>query len=122
MNSSQASPPPIVWWMIWASILAAFFVFYGVLNTAAQQTNLPPSLGLIAVGPLAASAVIRFLILPRLANRRFQFVFFIIGIALAEAGGFLGIFLGGDQRSIFAAAAIVLMILHVPAFLSAGKP
>lgn len=117
-DQNPPAPPPLVWWIIWGAIIAAFFTIYGFLTSGmVPLAATPPALAVLPLGPLAASLVIRFLVFPRLHHTRFGFVFFIVGLALAEAGGFLGIFLGGDYRTAFAASAIVAMILHVPAFL-----
>lgn len=115
MNSNL--PAPLVWWLIWAAITATFFAAIGILDLAAIGTATPPWLSLAALAPLASSAVVRFLILPRTLTPHRRFLFFILGLALAESGGFLARVLASPWRTPLAAAAIVLMILHVPAFI-----
>lgn len=116
------TPPPLLWWIIWGVIITGFIAFYGILTSGAGPlVPTPPAVGWLPLVPLAASAVLRFVALPKLRNSRFAFMFFVVSLALAEAGGLLGIFLGGDYRAVLAAAAIVAMILHAPAFLLRSK-
>ncbi len=114
-------PPLIVWWIIWAAILSAFFGLYGVFL---YVVNIPVTTGAVAfagIVPLALSAACRFLLLPRVLATAKGFAFFIVGLALAEAGGFMGIFLAGENKVYFAAAALVLIILHAPGLLRLGR-
>jgi len=113
MNSSP--PAPLVWWLIWAAITATFFAAIGILEFTAINTATPRWLSLAALVPLASSAVVRFLILPRTQAPHRRFLFFILGLALAESGGFIALVLASPWKTPLAAAAIVLMILHIPA-------
>lgn len=114
LNSPQ--PPLPVWWLIWGGIIATFFVVLGIFETGRVQIDAPAALALIAIVPFAGSAAVRFLLLPRAPVGK-KFVFFVIGLALAESGGFLAILLASPWKSPLTASAIVLMILHVPAFI-----
>lgn len=115
MNKQAPAPP--VWWLIWAAITAAFFVAVGIFETTATPAGTPPWIALVALPPLVASAVIRFGLLPRVTAPPRKFLFFILGLALAESGGFLALILGSAWKTPLAAAALVLMITHVPAFI-----
>ena len=115
MNKQAPAPP--VWWLIWATITAAFFIAVGIFETTATQTGTPPWIALVALPPLVASAVIRFGLLPRVTAPPRKFLFFILGLALAESGGFLALILGSAWKTPLAAAAIVLIIVHIPAFI-----
>jgi hypothetical protein len=110
------TPPLRVWWLIWAAITAAFFVMIGIFETAGVRIDAPPALAFVALAPFTASVVVRFLILPR-AEPAKKFVLFIVGLALAESGGFLALILGSPWQTPLAAAAIVLIIVHIPAFI-----
>ncbi len=112
----KVSPAIFIWWALWGGIISAFFISYGIFEFVQPSVEIPSVFGVVAFGPLAASAAARFLVLPRTSTPQKAFAIFIVGLALAEAGGFLGIILGGEQKAIYAAAAIVLMILHAPAF------
>ncbi len=109
-------PPLSVWWLIWGAITAAFFMVLGIFEVNGVQIEGPPALALVALGPFAASAAVRFLLLPR-AEPAKKFVLFIVGLALAESGGFLALILGSPWKTPLAAAAIVLIIVHIPAFI-----
>ena len=112
----STTPPLAIWWLIWGGITAAFFAVVGIFETGGVLVEAPPALSLVALAPFAASAVVRFLILPR-AEPAKKFVLFIVGLALAESGGFLALILGSPWKTPLAAAAIVLIIVHIPAFI-----
>jgi len=105
----------LAWWIIWASILAGLVLIYLLL---AQGKPLPPVArdnplqGLVGIVPLFVSIVIRWLVLPRVTEPTRAFVLFVAGVALAEACGFLGIFLGGPYRD----SLFVLGVLGVTQF------
>ena len=109
-------PPLSVWWLIWGAITAAFFMVLGIFEVNGVRIEGPPALALVALGPFAASATVRFLLLPRASEVK-KFLFFILGLALAESGGFLALILSSPWKTPLAAVAIVLMIVHVPAFI-----
>lgn len=114
-------PPLIVWWIIWVAILSAFFGIYGIFS---QFVELPAPGGAVALAgvvPLAFSAACRFMLLPRLLLTAKGFPVFIVGLATAEAGGLIGILLAGEHKVYFAAAALVLLILHAPGLLRIGQ-
>lgn len=115
MNPSQ-QPPLSVWWLIWGAITAAFFMVIGIFEFNGMRVEVPPALSLAALGPLAASAAVRFLLLPHAPAAK-KFLFFILGLALAESGGFLALILSSPWKTPLAAMAIVLMIVHIPAFI-----
>jgi len=109
-------PPPAVWWVIWGAIVAAFFVIFGAFETAGLEVAVPPAAALLALATFAASAVLRFLWVAR-GGRAKKFPLFVTGLALAEAGGFLALLAGPPWKTPLAAAAIVMMIIHIPAFI-----
>lgn len=90
-----------IWWIIWAMILCGLVAIYLALG----RTPLPADVaekqslsGLVGLVPLFVSIVIRWLVLPRFNDVRRAFPMFIVGLALAEGCGILGIFLGGPYR------------------------
>ena len=111
------APAPTVWWLIWATITAAFFAAVGIFETTATPAGTPPWIALVALPLFIASAFIRFGLLPRVTAPPKKFLFFILGLAFAESGGFLALVLGSAWKTPLAAAALVLMIVHVPAFI-----
>lgn len=102
----------LIWWIIWSGILAGLCVIYIFL---ARSKPLPaPSsadllVNLIGFVPLFVSVVIRWLVLPRYTDSGRALGMFIVGMALAEGCGLLGIFLGGPYRD----ALFVLGVLGV---------
>ena len=115
MTTNQ--PAPIVWWLIWAAITATFFAAIGIFELTGIDAETPPWLSLVALAPITTSAVVRFLVLPRITLGHRRFMFFVLGLALAESGGFLALILNSPWKTPLAATAIVLMILHIPAFI-----
>jgi len=111
------APAPTVWWLIWATITAAFFVAVGIFEATAIRTAALPWTAVVVLPLFIASAFLRFGLLPRVTAPPRKFSFFILGLAFAESGGFLALILGSAWKTPLAAAALVLMIVHVPAFI-----
>jgi hypothetical protein len=107
----------LIWWIVWATTLAGLVLIYVLL---AQGKPLPPVSrenplqGLIGVVPLFISIVLRWLILPRSTQPDRAFVLFIVGIALAEACGILGIVLGGPYRDSLFVLGVLGITQYVP--------
>ena len=100
----------LIWWVVWGSSLTAMLALYFLV---VQGKPLPaPSAdnsltGLSGVVPLFVTIIIRWLVLPRCTAEGRALVLFIAGLALAEACGILGIFLGGPYRdSLFVLGAL----------------
>jgi hypothetical protein len=107
----------LIWWIIWASVLGGLVLIYLLL---AQGKPLPPVSrenllqGLIGIVPLFVSIVLRWLVLPRATDPNRAFVLFIVGLALAEACGILGIFLGGPYRDSLFVLGVLGITQYVP--------
>lgn len=107
----------LIWWILWASVLGGLVLIYLFL---AQGKPLPPLdsqnplQGLIGIVPLFVSIVIRWLVVPRSTEPARAFVLFIVGIALAEGCGLLGIFLGGPYRDSLFVLGVLGIIQYVP--------
>jgi len=107
----------LVWWLIWTATLTGLVMVYLLL---AQGKPLPPASaenslqGLIGFVPLFVSIVLRWLVLPRLTEPARAFVFFLTGVALAEACGLLGIFLGGPYRDSLFVLGVLGVTQYVP--------
>jgi hypothetical protein len=111
----SVTPPLHIWWIIWGGITAAFFVVLGIFENGGPG-EAPSALSFLALAPLAASVVMRFVFLPR-AEPAKKFPLFIVGLALAESGGLLALVFSSPWKTPLAAAAIVMMIVHLPAFI-----
>jgi hypothetical protein len=107
----------LIWWIIWGSVLGGLVLIYLLL---AQGKPLPPVSrenplqGLIGVVPLFVSIVLRWLVLPRATDPNRAFVLFIVGLALAEGCGLLGIFLGGPYRDSLFVLGVLGITQYVP--------
>lgn len=107
----------LVWWIVWAALLVDLLVLYLAL---VRNKPLPPPSpenplqGLVGVVPLFVSIVIRWLALPRVLNPQRAFIVFIVGLALAEACGLLGIFLGGPYRDSLFVLGVLGIAQYVP--------
>ena len=100
MSFAKQTPPQLpvpVWWILWTGITGGLVLVYVLLgHTAAPVVaELPAFLPYFIATPLLLSCVVRWLVLPRLTSRLKAFPIFIIGLALAEGSGMLGIFLVG---------------------------
>jgi hypothetical protein len=114
----QAKPPLPIWWMIWGVVLAGLVLIYlvlrrGVAKPVSDANVLKNLVGLI---PLFLSIVIRWLVLPRYDDLTRAFPVFIAGLALAEACGILGIFLGGPYRDDLFVLGVLGIAQFVPLF------
>lgn len=109
----------MVWWIFWAGILFGFAGLYLVFGRGPVQpapVGQHPLFGVMGMGPLFISIVIRWLILPRTGSYASAFVLFVVGLALAEAGGLLGIFLGGVYKNDLSLLAVLGIVQFVPVF------
>lgn len=107
----------LVWWAVWAGVLAGLIVIYLFLG---RTKPLPPPSpenpleGVIGIVPLFISIIIRWLVLPRGTDPGRTFVLFVAGLALAEGGGLLGIFLGGPYRDSLFLLGVLGIVQYVP--------
>lgn len=109
-----------VWWLVWAGTLGVLGVVYlAVTRGPVRAPELPPEqslTGLAGVVPLFISILIRWLVLPRYRSPGRAFVLFVAGVALAEACGLLGIFLGGPYRQDLFVLGLMGIAQFVPFF------
>ncbi|MDI1318930.1 MAG: hypothetical protein PSW75_01890 [bacterium] len=107
----------LIWWIIWAAILAGQILSYCFLGRGPLAPPAPganPFLNLVGFVPLFVSIIIRWLALPRATDPKAAFVMFIVGLALADACGLLGIFLGGVYREDFFVLGVLGIAQYVP--------
>lgn len=94
-------PPLRVWWIVWGATLASLAAIWwsaSLVQPAPSPAHKNPFVDLASLVPLFVSIVVRWLVLPRYTDGARAFVVFVAGIALAEAAGIVGIFLGGPYR------------------------
>ena len=108
----------LVWWILWGAILTGLVIFYVALGRGPVKPVVTADLmaNLIGIVPLFISIIIRWLVLPRFDNIPRAFPIFIIGLALAEACGILGIFLGGPYRDSLFVLGVLGVTQYVPVF------
>jgi len=109
----------MVWWTIWGSILAGLVLVYAVLGRSPLPADAAPRqslTGMIGIVPLFLSIILRWLVLPRRREPRSAFILFVTGVALAEACGILGIFLGGPYRDELFVLGVLGIAQYVPLF------
>jgi hypothetical protein len=107
----------MIWWIIWAAILTGQILIYGALGRGPLPVPVPganPFAHLIGFVPLFVSIIIRWLVLPRSTEPKAAFVMFIVGLALADACGMLGIFLGGPYRDSLFVLGVLGITQYVP--------
>lgn len=124
MTPPSDSRPPratrIIPWILWLCITMGFAILYVILGRKEPATG--PGLGLIGLAPMMVSLALRLFVLPRLTTPARALPFYIVCLATAEAGGLMGIFLGGPYRTEIVVAAFALLLLHNPAFALTASP
>lgn len=107
----------LVWWACWAASLGGVILIYFVIvgdKPLPPVSRENPLQGLAGFVPLFLSVVIRWLVLPRATDPNRALVLFIVGLALAEACGFLGIFVGGPYRDSLFVLGVLGVVQYVP--------
>lgn len=118
-DSQRIKAHLLIWWILWASVLAGLCVIYVVLG---RSVPLPPPsaadlfVNLAGFVPLFLSVVIRWLVLPRYREPARALVIFIVGLSLAEACGMMGIFLGGPFRDALFLLGVLGITQYVPLY------
>jgi len=108
----------MVWWIIWGAVLFGLVMIYlflargKPLPTSAPLEDMPVNLA--GVVPLFLSVILRWLVLPRMTDPARALVLFVVGVALAEACGILGIFLGGPYRDSLFLLGVLGVMQWVP--------
>ena len=108
----------LIFWIIWGSILAGLIVIYVFLGQKPVKPVVAADLpvNLAGIVPLFVSIVIRWLVLPRCRDFTRVLPFYVVGLALAEACGLLGIFLGGPYRESLFVLGVLGVTSYVPLF------
>jgi hypothetical protein len=93
---TNTNPQPVVWWILWAAFQIGIVIFYQFLGGPggrAEQPGSDSSAWLAGFVPFLLSAANRWLVLPRIKAVQQALAGFVVGIALAEACCFLGLFI-----------------------------
>lgn len=116
-SDSPATPPAvpkIVPWLLWGAIVAGFVMINVLLGGKAKPTE--SDVALVGLVPVALSVLVRLLVMPRLASLTTALPAFIVCLALADAGGLMGVLFGGRYAPAVIGAAFVVLVLHNPMF------
>ena len=119
--SDQPSPQQqaFIWWVIWFAILSGSILIYVMLGLKGGRPTPAATapLAFVGVGPLVISVVLRWLVIPRVTERKRGLTVFVTGLALAEGATILATFLGsGTARDAIAVAGIAGVALWAPVF------
>lgn len=114
--AAKEAVPPIIWWIVWGAITAGLTVLY-LLVRPPETPSGGDSLRYLPIAPFCAAMVVRWLILPRFTGLR-AFPIFIMGLALAESTGILGIFLVPALRDVYFVLALAGLAQFVPALIA----
>ncbi len=107
------------WWVIWFTMQSGPFIFYFVLgNQPAGNAQVNPVMLGVGVMQIIASAVVRWVVLPRSTEAQKAFPMFVFGLALAEGACFSGIFLAPAYKQELFFASILGVAQFVPIFAS----
>lgn len=114
------APLPVIFWIIWFAILNGLvmiqFIAGGGIPKGEDQGN-PPVLYLsIATGLALVALAIRFLLIPRIEEPVRKLPAMIIGLALSEGIGLLGMFLIGKEFPATRLALFVTAIACIASF------
>lgn len=107
----------LIWWIIWSGVLAGLcgiYFFLGRTKPLPAPSSADLLVNLVGFVPLFVSIVIRWLVLPRYTDPGRALVLFIIGLALAESCGIMGIFLGGPYRDALFVLGVLGIVQFVP--------
>jgi hypothetical protein len=106
-----------VWWALWAVSLATLGLLSALVGRPPPVP--PPAVSLANLAgmvPLFISIIIRWLVLPRSRAPGRPLGLFIVGLALAETGGVLGLFGGGPYRDELVLLGVLGLAQYVPLF------
>ncbi|RME93466.1 MAG: hypothetical protein D6766_08150 [Verrucomicrobia bacterium] len=106
----------IIWWALWVAFLEGILVIYYFLSRSASAEGGSSEAPLWVLGyvPALVSVVIRWWVLPRLRTAQTALVCFLLGISMAEASCFLGIFLFPAQKQALFWVSVVGILQFAP--------
>jgi hypothetical protein len=107
----------LIWWIIWFGVFSGLGIVYFVFG---QRELIPMDasspIGLVALGPLVMSALVRWLLLPRIRDIKMALPVFVIGLGLAEGAGVLAVLLGGAYRNELVLLSALAVLQFIPIF------
>ncbi len=122
-DAPQKSPLTLFFWVIWFSILSGLFVLQFLLGGGPEAAGNPSLLVAFQVGALVLAAVslfVRFRVIPRIENMAKKLPVMIIGLAIAEAIGIIGIVIipveQATVRLFLLSLSIICIVLSAPVY------
>jgi hypothetical protein len=120
----QPPPQPLVFWIIWFAILSGLLVMQtfagGGISSGSDQGEGPVLFQTLALVAAAVSLFVRFAVIPRLDGLQKKLPAMIIGLALAEGIGILGMFAVphqyGATRLFMLGLSIVCVVISAPVY------
>jgi FtsH-binding integral membrane protein len=104
----------LVWWVIWFGILSSLLVLHFVMPPI--DSGLAPAVAFVGLMPLTISAVIRWVVLPKVRDLRQGLVLFVVGLASAEACGLFGKLTGGENAESLLLLGLLGVVQFMPTF------
>jgi hypothetical protein len=120
----ENTPQPVIFWIIWFSIVSGLLVMQsfagGGIPSGPDQGEGPVLLQVISLSSAAASLFVRFAVIPRLKKLQKKLPAMIVGLALAEGIGILGMFAVpheyGATRLFMLGISIVCVVISAPIY------
>lgn len=120
--TSPASPPNaphplIIWWVLWGAFqfgIVAIYFFLGKSSPTPPPNE--PALWQLGLLPVLISGALRWSLLPQVKDPAKAFVVFILGVALAEASCFLGLFIFPSHKTLLFVASLLGILQFIPVY------
>ncbi|MES2308185.1 MAG: hypothetical protein V4507_04935 [Verrucomicrobiota bacterium] len=120
---SKISPLLLVPWVVWIAILNGVLMVYFVIG---KQHSLPEDIsvqkGLPLLIPFVLSMIVRHGFLLRSPHYNTVFLRMIIGLALADASCFIGVFLVPELELLGLILSILAILQYIPFYMNALIP
>lgn len=116
---SQSPPIQLTAWILWFAILTGFLIIQvilgGGLPSGSNDGTPPPLQQYLPAVPAFLALVVRFLVIPRISSPQAKLPVLLVGLALAESTGLLGIFF---VEKTYASTQLTFFILAILAILA----
>ena len=117
-NNAPAPNPRIVLWILWFAITSGLVMIYTMIPANGPGSK---QLQFLPILPLAISGFIRWVLLPKATTIAGAMPIFIIGLAMAEGCGLLGIFLTPQLKQTYLVLALMGLMQFAPFWASRLK-
>lgn len=125
-KNQPQTPVSLVFWMIWFSIFVGLFILQffvaGGIPKGANVGQAPTLLISIAAVLAVVSMAIRFVVIPKITSIEKLLPAMIVGLALAEGVGFIGMFALGKEfpetRSALFIASVSAVLAFAPIYVN----